>query len=259
MTQRYAITIAYDGTRFHGWQRQPQHRTVQQDLEEALEKLSGAFVRVHSSSRTDTGVHARGQVAHFDLNRRWESRRLRLAINSLIEPDVRVMAVKAVKPDFHARYECTGKIYRYHIYNGLVLPPDLRHYRAHVVRPLDAQRMRAAAAHLVGTHDFAAFSANPNREIETTVRTLRRLDVLKQGPEIRLTAEGDGFLYRMVRSLAGFLIRVGGGEVEPETAAEILASKVRTARVPTAPAQGLFLWKMQFPNSRGAGERSARG
>lgn len=250
--RRYRFDIGYDGTDFAGWQVQPHHRSIQGEIEAALERLTGARPRVHSSGRTDTGVHARAQVAHADLPRRYDPLKLRLGLNACLPPAIRILSVRPAAADFHARFSATGKEYRYFVYHGPVLPPHRARYATLERRPLDVAAMRAAAHRLVGRHDFAAFSANPNREIAGTVRHLRGLAVHRRGREITIVARGDGFLYRMVRSLAGFLLRVGRGELPPETAGEILASRLRTARVPTAPPQGLFLWRVTYaPAARG--------
>lgn len=250
--RRFRMVVAYDGTAYGGWQVQPNNTSVQAELEQAIEQLTGERPRVHSSGRTDTGVHALGQVAHFDLHRRVDTGKFQVGLNALLPDDIRVLRLTRTRTDFHARYDATGKEYRYFIWNAPVLRPDLRQYRAHERRPLDVAAMREAAARLVGKHDFAAFSANPHREINGTVRTLTALEVRRRGNELMIVARGDGFLYRMVRSLAGFLIRVGRGEVTPATATEILHSKVRTARVPTAPPQGLFLWRVMHGRTSGA-------
>lgn len=244
--QRYKMLLGYDGSACWGWQAQPAHRTVQGELERVLKDLTGETARVHCSGRTDRGVHAREQVAHFDLAKPVVLRKLLLGFNALLGEDIRVFSLHRAAPDFHARYDVADKEYRYFIWNGPVLPPWLRHYRTLVRAPLDARAMARAAALLVGRNDFAAFSANPNREIDGTVRHLRALSVRRRGREITIVARGDGFLYKMVRSLAGFLIRVGAGELPPEAARGILASKERTARVPTAAPQGLFLWKVAY-------------
>jgi tRNA pseudouridine38-40 synthase len=244
--QRYKILVAYDGTHYCGWQTQPAHRTIQGELERVLHELTGQKERVHCSGRTDRGVHAREQVAHFDLGIPVVLRKLHLGFNALLDDDIRVLSLSRVRPDFHARLNIVRKEYRYFIWNDEILPPVFRNYRTLVRKPLDIRAMKEAARQLVGQQDFAAFSANPNREVDGTVRHLRKLSVQQHGREIVITAAGDGFLYKMVRSLAGFLIRVGAGELEPRMASVILGSKTRTARVPTAPAQGLFLWKARY-------------
>jgi tRNA pseudouridine38-40 synthase len=244
--QRYRMTVAYDGAAYSGWQIQPSRETIQGELERVLFELTRRRERIHCSGRTDTGVHARGQVVHFNLVTPVEPRKLRLGFNALLPADIRVLAVRKAAADFHARKSAVGKEYRYFIWNGDVLPPFLRNHRAHVRDRLDVAAMNRAARHLVGRQDFAAFSANPHREINGTVRHLWDLRVRRSGREVIIVARGDGFLYKMVRSLAGFLIRVGAGEVDPGAAAVILGSKVRTARVPTAPGCGLFLWRVYY-------------
>lgn len=246
--QRYRITVAYDGSAYSGWQVQPRHVTVQGELERVLVELSGAEkVRVESSGRTDRGVHAKEQVAHFDLpSGAFRPDKLRIGMNALLKPDIRILNVRKVPADFHARFSAKGKEYRYFIANEPVPLPFHRLYRTWIKDPLDVKAMQKAARLLEGRHDFVAFAANPNRELDGTVRTLYELSVTRRGAEIMIRARGDGFLYKMVRSLSGFLIRVGRGEVSPETAQTILHSKVRTARVPTAPPEGLFLWRVYY-------------
>ena len=244
--RRYRMTVAYDGTGLYGWQAQPDQPTVQGALEAALKQLTGEAVRVHSCGRTDTGVHARAQVAHFDLKLPWETRRLQHGLNALLPDAVRALDLRRTRPTFHARYDAKGKEYRFSIWNAPVPCPLRRRQAVHVRLPLDLAAMRQAAALLEGTRDFAAFSANPHREIGGTVRTLWRLTVRKQGAAITISALGDGFLYKMVRSLAGHLIRVGTGAVPAAETAVLLDSKRRTARVETAPAHGLCLWKIHY-------------
>jgi len=243
---RYRMVVAYDGGAYAGWQTQADRRTIQGELERVLRSLTGQGVRVHGSGRTDAGVHSRGQTAHFDLRGHYDPAKLHMGLNALLDPDIRVMRLTRTRPDFHARFDAVEKTYRYFIWCGPVMPPDLRRYWAHSRTPLDVQAMRAAASRLVGRHDFAAFSANPNREVGGTIRTLRELSVRRAGPRITIVARADGFLYRMVRSLAGFLWRVGAGALAPAEAERILVSRVRTARVPTAPPHGLFLWAVRY-------------
>jgi len=244
--QRYKIRLTYDGTGYCGWQVQPNGMTVQERLETAIEQISGTRPRVHGSGRTDQGVHARCQVAHCDLPPEVAPRTLQQGLNGILPPDIRVLGVSKVPHSFHARHSAKGKQYRYFIWNGPTMPPYLRHMRAHVRQKLDTDTMQQAADLLVGNLDFAAFSANPNRDVESTVREVRQIRVLKKGHEIVIVATGEGFLYKMVRSLVGFLIRVGEGAVSPEEAFAILGTRKRTARVPTAPPGGLFLWNVTY-------------
>ena len=257
---RFRLVIAYDGTGYSGWQAQPGKPTVQGTVESALARLTGETPRVHASGRTDTGVHAAGQVAHFDLVRGGDAahprrkpfspKEIAHALNALLPADIRILRCARAAADFHARFSAKEKEYRYRIWNAPVLPPDRRFTFAHVPKPpLDLAAMRRAAKMLVGTHDFAAFSANPHRETNGTVRTLKKLTVLREGNAIEIRAVGEGFLYKMVRSLAGHLIRVGKGAVAAEETAAILAGKMRTARVETAPARGLTLWRVTYPRA----------
>ena len=244
--QRYRLDIAYDGSAYAGWQIQPNAMTVQQKLETVLTQLTGESRKVHGSGRTDQGVHARRQVAHVDLIKPMTGEAIRRALNALLPADIRVQRVVRAASDFHARRSAVRKEYRYCIYSGEIVPPWLRLYRTAARRPLDVSAMRQAAKLLKGRHDFAAFTANPKCVVESTVRNLMDLTVAKRGAEITIRATGNGFLYKMVRSLAGFLIRVGEGTVAPDEAKVILASRKRTAAVPTAPPEGLFLWNVWY-------------
>ena len=171
---RVRLDLAYDGSSYAGWQLQPDRATVQGKLEETLARLTGEAPRVYASGRTDAGVHARGQVAHFDLVRAWRPDRLALALNACLPPDIRVFRARRVSAGFHARFSAKGKEYRYHIWNAPVLDPCLRFYRTHIPRPLDRAAMQQAASALEGCHDFAAFSANPNREVDGRSARCRR-------------------------------------------------------------------------------------
>ena len=244
--QRYRFDITYDGTDYSGWQVQPNGMAVQERIENALHEIIGESVSLHGSGRTDQGVHARRQVAHADLEGRIVLRGLKRSLNAVLPGDIRVLGVSRVSDSFHARRTALGKEYRYLIWNAEIVPPFLRRYRTHVRDRLDAAAMSEAAASLVGRRDFAAFTANPNRVVESTVRDLRELSVTKRGSEITVSAVADGFLYKMVRSLAGFLIRVGEGAEPVSEARVILESRTRTARVPTAPPEGLFLWNVRY-------------
>lgn len=258
---RYRIIVAYDGTDFFGWQRQPEKRSVQQDLEEALLPLSpdGAFAAVYGSGRTDAGVHARGQVAHFDLAREMDGVALRRALNSRLAPDLRVLAAEVAEPDFDARRSAHSKQYRYFVWNAEVMDPALRRVRHHVPRELDLGAMRRAAALFVGEHDFAAFTANPDRPVESTVRHVYAVEVEGEGPAVEIHVTGNGFLYKMVRSISGFLLAVGAGKEKPEAVREVLDSRVRTARVESAPACGLTLWQVYYGEDGAALRASAAG
>lgn len=245
--KRFRLTVAYDGTAYAGWQVQPHDPSVQQTIEATLGGIVNHPVKLHGSGRTDRGVHARGQVAHTDLATRMDPAAVQRALNARLPPDIRILAAARARADFHARCSAVGKEYRYFIWNDLVLPPERRLYTAHVYRPLDVARMRVAAAHFVGTHDFAAFTANPNREVDATVRTVFAATVTRRGREIVFRVSGGGFLYKQVRSMVGFLLRVGEGAEEPDAVRHLMdAAAARTARVPSAPPQGLFLWRVWY-------------
>lgn len=244
---RFKLTISYDGTNYAGWQVQPGLPTVQQTIEDAIKLTSGKTVKIHGSGRTDRGVHARGQVAHFDLETRMTARSMLFALNSRIPEDIRINSVEIVDDNFHARRSATAKEYRYVVWNGEILPPHERLYALQVHRQLDLELMREGARRFVGEHDFVAFMANPQRILETTVRTIFEFDVTKRGREITFRVKGSGFLYKQVRSMVGMLIRVGTGAESAEKITEWLdASAPRTAHVPSAPPQGLTLWKVWY-------------
>lgn len=245
----YKLTLAYDGADYAGWQIQPNGIAVQEVVEQAIEKVFGVKARVHGSGRTDAGVHALGQAAHFQVPKARATiplKRLRIALNHALPGDVRVLKVGAALAGFHARFSAKEKTYRYQIWCGEVMDPFLRRWALHWPRRLDVAAMRRAARVLVGRHDFAAFSANPQREQESTVRTLKRLAVARRGAMVTITATADGFLYKMVRSLAGALLKVGAGKLTAEDIRRILASRRRTAIVETAPPQGLCLVNVRY-------------
>lgn len=247
MKIRYKLTIAYDGTNYAGWQVQPGKTTVQGEIERAIEKLTGRHIRIYHSGRTDAGVHAKGQTAHFDLKEPVDTGRFMNGLNAHLDFDIRIMNMEMVHPEFNARYDAISKEYRYFIWNGQAVPPELRLYRLHERRKLDLNAMRKAAAQLVGTHDFAAFTANPQREIEGTVKTVTSITIkrIREG-DVTLCVVGEGFLYKMVRTIAGFLLRVGIGELQPEDAKRFLQAGVRTNEIPTVKPLGLFLWRVDY-------------
>ena len=247
MKRKYKATIAYDGTNYSGWQFQTNAVGVQQVVEEALGSLEGAPVRVFGSSRTDAGVHAKGFVGHFFLSRPIPPENLVRAANARLPDAVRILKAAYAKDDFDARLSAKGKEYRYQLYQADILPPHLAPYWAFCHRPLDLAAMQEAASYFVGRHDFVSFAANPNRALESTVRRVFSFDVRKAGPRHTFVVRGDGFLYKQVRSMVGFLVAVGKGNERPSAVKELLAAKTpRTARVETAPARGLFLWKVFY-------------
>jgi len=244
--QRYRVTVAYDGTAYAGWQVQPKDTTVQSVLEKALKKMTGQSVRIHGSGRTDQGVHAKGQVAHFDADTTVPVSKIPLVLNSLLPQDVRVLGAARVRPDFHARRSAKSKEYRYFIWNRPTVDPFERLYSTHIRRSLDLRAMRKAAALFVGRHNFRAFTANPKTDVPSHIRNVHYVRISERDGKIMISVKGEGFLYKMVRSMVGYLLRVGVGEVSPESVRKVLLSGTRTAKVPTAPPSGLFLWKVWY-------------
>lgn len=255
-TRKYRLTIAYDGTAYQGWQAQAVGTGVQQKIEEALAKLFPSQPRVHGSSRTDTGVHALGLEAHFEVPAggiELPGRKLVLALNAWLPEDIRVLAARRARRDFHARFSARGKQYRYMVWNHPAMNPLLRQRAWHVKRPLNLPAMQAAARHFLGRLDFRSFRANPDYETDSTVRTIHRLDVRRSGSTVTFIIEGDGFLYKMCRGLVGTLVQVGEGKLKPEEVPAILASRDRRAAGMSAPACGLVLWKVFYGRRKGGG------
>jgi len=251
MDRKYKVVIAYDGSGYSGWQYQENAVGVQQVVEGVLESLEGSPVRVFGSSRTDAGVHAKGFVGHFRLTKPIPPKNLVRAMNARLPDAVRIMRASYASEDFDARLSATGKEYRYQLYQADIMPPHLAPYWTFCHRPLDLAAMRRAAAYFVGRHDFVSFAANPNRDLESTVRTVFSFDIRKSGCRYVFVVRGDGFLYKQVRSMVGFLISVGKGNESPEAVKELLEAKTpRTARVETAPGRGLFLWRVFYGKKR---------
>jgi tRNA pseudouridine38-40 synthase len=246
---KFKLTIAYDGTAYEGWQVQKIGTGVQEKVEAALAKLFPSHPRVHSSSRTDTGVHALGMVAHFEVPRaecRMDTRKLALALNAWLPEDIRVLSAARAPGTFHARFDAAGKQYRYSVWNHPAMNPLIRHTAWHVPRALDLAAMRAAAKAFVGRHDFQSFAANPGYAKESTVRTVRRCDLRRQGPLLTCIIEGDGFLYKMCRGMVGTLVQVGLGKFKAEEVQPMLAKRDRRVAGMTAPAHGLVLWRVLY-------------
>ncbi len=260
-TVKIKMTIAYDGTQYAGWQVQKTGLGVQQRIEEALHQIFGETYRLHSSSRTDTGVHALGMVAHVEIPHakfKMPVAKLPLALNACLPPDIRIMAAALGQAAFHARFDACGKQYRYFVWNHHALNPLLRHQAWLVPPPLDLNAMRAAAQHLLGRHDFAAFAGTRNYRMKSTVRTLTRCHVKRSGPLLTFTIEGDGFLYKMCRGMVGTLVQVGQGKIVVAEMERILASRDRRVAGMTAPAQGLVLWKVFYRKKRSSQGEEAR-
>ncbi len=241
----YKITIQYDGTNYHGWQIQPNGRTIQGELTRALSLLDGRPVTVHGAGRTDAGVHALGQVATFFLERQFEPERLRDAINGNLERDIRVVSVEPAANDFHARFSAKQKTYRYRIFTGAVMSPFDYRYVLHFRGSLNVEAMREAAAVLIGTHDFSAFTV-ADSEVENHLRTLQELEIQHEGEMLIFFATADGFLRYMVRNIVGTLIDIGRGHRRSDEMADILASRDRNRAGTMAKAHGLTLLKIDY-------------
>jgi tRNA pseudouridine38-40 synthase len=246
----FKLTLAYDGTDFVGWQRQASGRSVQAFLEDALSQIEGAPVTVVGAGRTDAGVHALGQVASVSLTHALSAPVLRRALNATLPPDLRVVALEPVPPDFNARFAARTKTYRYRMICGEFISPFDRKFAWHLPVSLDLNQMTRAAAHLEGRHDFAAFQS-AGSDVTTTERTVLASQVTMAAKtaeieEIRYEVTGDGFLRHMVRALVGTLVEVGAGRLQPEDLQQILLSRDRHRAGPTAPAHGLFLMAVSY-------------
>ncbi len=250
---KFKLVIAYDGANYEGWQTQKIGTGVQQIIEDALAKLFPRKPVLHGSSRTDTGVHALGMVAHFEIppdEFKMPLRKLGLALNAWLPEDIRVMSVTRAPEKFHARFDATGKQYRYFIWNHAAMNPLLRRTAWHVPVKLDLKRVKTAAKLFVGKHDFQSFAANSGNKKKTTVRTVTRCDVQKSGSRFTVIIEGDGFLYKMCRGIAGTIVQAGMGKFPPEQIKHMLAQKDRRVAGMTAPAHGLVLWKVFYPRAK---------
>ncbi len=243
---RYKLTLAYDGTRYLGWQVQESGDSIQSLTQKALETALRHPIQLTGSGRTDAGVHARGQTAHFDSPASFDPSRLRISLNALLPEDIRILQVESVPDAFHARYSARSKIYHYHLHLDRVADPFSRLYRAQVFVPIDLVRLKRAARLFLGTHDFSAFANHKETKSDDTVRTLYRLDVVDQKGGVRLEFEGDGFLYKMVRNITGTLLDIAAGRFEPKEVASMIASKDRRKAGAAAPPHGLFLMEVLY-------------
>lgn len=247
--KRVRIVVAYDGTDYCGWQIQPNGVTIEEVLNKCLKALTGEEIRVIGASRTDSGVHALGNVAVFDTESRIPPERMAYAMNQRLPEDIVVVRSEEVPLDWHPRYQSQiRKTYEYHIYNAKSQNPLRRRYAAFVSFSLDIEKMREGAAYLMGTHDFASFCCIRSN-VEDTVRTIDDIQIRQEGPEITLKVSGSGFLYNMVRIIAGTLIRVGRGFYTPEMVREILEARERTSAGVTAPPEGLVLVEVCYGES----------
>lgn len=241
----YRFLISYDGTRYYGWQRQPDQNTIQGKLEGVLSVLAGKELEVIGAGRTDGGVHARGMVANAAFETELEPEEIRDYMNRYLPDDIAVLEVKPASPRFHARYNATGKTYQYTCYDGAVKSVFDRKYCTRLEEQPDVERMRQAAALLLGEHDFRNFCVNPRMK-KSTVRCVDRLDIRRDGGYIRFTVHGTGFLQNMVRIIVGTLLEVGLGRMTVEEVQAVLDNPLRQKAGPTAPAQGLCLLQVDY-------------
>ncbi|MFQ6069315.1 MAG: tRNA pseudouridine(38-40) synthase TruA [Candidatus Aminicenantales bacterium] len=241
--KNYRLTISYDGTDYHGWQRQPKKRTIQGVIEEALSNISGTRTVIHGAGRTDAGVHALAQVAHFKADLNLDPPELQRALNAILPPDMRINSVEKAEPDFHARKDACSKVYLYRILNSPQISPFLVRYVLHWPHSLDVKKMKKGAVLFKREADFSPFSSgrylNPVRKV-----IVSRIE--KKEDEIHYTVVANGFLRYMVRTMVGTLIEIGRGKIEPETIDLIFREKNRSLAGPTAKAKGLSLVKVNY-------------
>jgi tRNA pseudouridine38-40 synthase len=252
--QTVKLTIAYDGSDFHGWQLQPGLPTIQGALHDAIRQITQEPITIHGASRTDAGVHALGQVAHFKTHSTLDAQEIQRGMNALLPPTVRVVNAQEVGQDFHARWLAQGKTYRYRIYRGEVLPPFDHHRAFHHPWPLDEAAMSAAARAFEGQHDFTSFAASTGSEEDDKDRDMQRVihssEIVRdpQHDEIAYVVRGRSFLRYMVRKIVGTLIEVGKGRLASTDIPEIFAARDRSRSGPTVPPEGLYLVALEYPD-----------
>ncbi len=245
---RYSLTIAYDGTHYSGWQVQTNAQSIQALVQKALATVLRHPVNLTGSGRTDAGVHARGQIAHFDTDVIFEPKSLALSINAFLPADIRILAVEPRAPDFHARYSAKTKTYHYHLHLDPVADPILGPYRFHVQGRINRDKLKSGTQYFIGTRDFTSFANQADRGSASRdpIRTLLRFDACEEPGGIRLELEATGFLYKMARNLVGTLLDYAFGKITEEQIEQIFLSKDRRKGRSAAPPQGLFLIKVTY-------------
>lgn len=248
---RYKAIIAYDGTNFSGFQRQLNARTVQEELEKTLTKIASQPIVIHGSGRTDAGVHALGQVIHFDLPFDRDLEKLRFALDTQSCEDIACIRVEKVPPTFHARYDVVEKTYEYRLQITKPRSPFRRYYAAYYAYPLALDKMQLAIKDFLGTHDFTAFCASGS-SVEDKVRTIYEANIRQdlENGELIFTFRGDGFLYKMIRIMAGTLLKIGNDRLAVDAIPEIIASKNRQLAGPTAHPEGLYLKEVKYAETK---------
>ena len=245
----YKLVISYDGTDYHGWQRQPDKKTIQGLLEETLARIVQKKVNIIGAGRTDAGVHALGQVASFKAEIGLKDEELHRALNSMLPGDIRIISLEKVNREFHARKMALSKTYVYRIFNSQLIPPFLHRYALYWPYPLDVKAMARAASLFEREADFSSFSSNRTLN---PVRKITFSQIAKRKQEIVYTVKASGFLRYMVRTIVGTLLEIGKGKLAPEDIEEMFREKKRTPASPTAPAKGLFLLEVEYPDNSDA-------
>ncbi len=248
----FKLIIAYDGTDFHGWQMQSNKPTIQGEIVNVLRRITQENLQLHGAGRTDAGVHALGQIGSFRTQSTLSAGEFQRALNALLPPTIRIVAAEEVGPDFNARWSARGKIYRYRLYRGRVVPPVLWRYVLHYPFPLDEDAMRDASARFVGMHDFASFAASTGSEEDDKERSTEReiysteLARSADGEELVFTVRGRSFLRYMVRKIVGTLLDVGRGKLKPDDIDRLYELKDRSKSGPTVPPQGLCMVSVEL-------------
>lgn len=239
------LTIEYDGKKFGGWQKQPNKLNIQGEIEKAIEEITGERIDLNASGRTDAGVHSLGQVANFKTNSKIEIEKIPIAINSKLKQSIRIIKAEEVEENFHARYSCKGKKYRYIINNSKYGSAIYRDLEYHMPIKLNVEAMQKGIKYFEGEHDFKGFKASGTSS-KSSVRTIYNAKVIQEGERIIIELEGNGFLYNMVRIISGTMVDVGLGKIKPEEIPEIIESKERSRAGKTLPPQGLYLVEVYY-------------
>ncbi len=245
----YKLVLAYDGTAYSGWQIQPNALSIQEVLESALALLFRNKIKITASGRTDSGVHALGQVAHFRYSKNIDFTRFIKSINGILPYDIRIKSIEKVFDDFHARYLAIGKSYHYHLWLECVQDPFKRKYAWHVRSNVNRELLKKATVYFIGEHDFTSFSNSSNEGAcaKNSIRTICHVNVIEQYGGLRIEMEGNGFLYKMVRNIVGTLVEVATSKLELSMLPKLFEAKDRKVVGKTAPAQGLFLASVLYP------------
>ena len=249
MSHKYKLILAYEGTAYAGWQVQPDAVTIQELIQKAIKTILNEDVHVIAAGRTDAGVHAIGQVAHFQCIKELDTFRFRHSLNGLLPMDIRVLSIELTDPNFHARNCAIGKVYHYNLHLNFAHDPFSRKTSFHIREKLNLDVLAAASKYFVGTHDFTSFAnqAYEGAASKDAVRTIKRIDIVQKGFGVCLEFEGDGFLYKMVRNITGTILDVALGKIPIEKIPEIIAGKDRRLAGQAAPAHGLFLIRVDYP------------